>query len=511
MISDLSFKHHFNRQSENTTIKKQPATNKELKAIIDRQSAIIEEQGALIEKQNVIIKELRSSVANMQEKIEEQAGTIKLLREEIARLKKNSSNSSKPPSSDIVKPPKKKAGGRKRKRGGQKGQSKRRCSLTLEQAHEIVHHHLDGKPCPRCGKQIKATDGKAAEPIFQYELPEQPVTLTAHVAEVGECEGCGQISSASIPSSIRKGGLLGPRLTAYLALLRALANASVSNCQKVLAAMGVKISTGAICNRLNTMSRALRDTHENMQARLPQQPSLNIDETTLPQEGKKLWIWSFVAPDFTLFKINPSRSSAVLESVLGRDCRAIIGSDLFSAYTKFAKTAPVTVQLCWAHLIRDLKHIAESTNKAIANYGERLLKITKKIFRAWHRRSPASAKRTDAKMKKLKTEFLQTGKRTQAGGAARTMRNRLRKHGPKYFTFLEQPDIEPTNNLAEQQIRQCVISRRVTQGVRGEKGQQFWERIWTVLATLRRRNQNAFAFLCSATSAYVNNQPAPNL
>ena len=121
------------------------------------------------------------------------------------------------------------------------------------------------------------------------------MTLTAHVAEAGQCVGCGEISYAQIPPQIRKGGLLGPRLTAFLALQRAEANASISSCQKVLAAMGVKISTGAICNRLNTMSRALRDTHENMQARLPQQPSLNIDETTLPQEGKKLWIWSFVA------------------------------------------------------------------------------------------------------------------------------------------------------------------------------------------------------------------------
>ena len=75
---------------------------------------------------------------------------------------------------------------------------------------------------------------------------------------------------------------------------------------------------------------------------------------------------------------------------------------------------------------------------------------------------------------------------------------RLTKHGPRYFTFLDHPDLEPTNNVAEQQIRQCVLSRRVTQGVHGEKGQRFGERIWTVLATLRRRKQDAFAFLLAA-------------
>ena len=55
------------------------------------------------------------------------------------------------------------------------------------------------------------------------------------------------------------------------------------------------------------------------------------------------------------------------------------------------------------------------------------------------------------------------------------MSKRLKKNGARYFTFVDRPDLEPTNNLAEQQIRQCVLNRRVTQGVRGEKGQRFWE------------------------------------
>ena len=140
-------------------------------------------------------------------------------------------------------------------------------------------------------------------------------------------------------------------------------------------------------------------------AALPHETRLNIDETTLPQDGKKLWIWAFVAREFTLYKVAPSRSSAVLESVLGPDSRAIIGSDLFGAYTKFAKTAPVEIQLCWAHLIRDLKLIADSKTKAVANYGERMLAISKKIFNTWHRRTDPNAERTKRKLEKLKTDI----------------------------------------------------------------------------------------------------------
>jgi len=476
----------------------------------DRDS-IIAELKDTIEKQTQSIGKQRQIIEKQRQRCEQLTVTVHELREEIARLKKNSSNSSKPPSSDIVKPPGKKPKGKKRRRGGQKGQARRESKLTLEQAQDIRHYHPDNQPCPKCGTHLVATDEKEPMPSFQYELPERPVTLTAHVAHAGKCPHCNTIRYAKLPQEIRRGGLFGPRLTAFLAMLRAEGNASVSGCQKVLGAMDVQISTGALCKKFEAMSRALRKTYETFAARLPHETRLNIDETTLPQDGKKLWVWAFVAKDFTFFKIDPSRSTTVLEAVLGPDCRAIIGSDLFGAYTKFAKTAPVQIQLCWAHLIRDLKLIAESPSKTIANYGERMLGIAKRIFHTWHRRGEANAKRTECKLERLKTEFLQTGTRTKAGGLARTMRLRLTKHGPRYFTFLGHRGVEPTNNVAEQQIRQCVLSRRVTQGVRGETGRRFWERIWTVLAILRRRGQDAFAFLSAATSAYFNSQPAPSL
>ncbi len=43
---------------------------------------------------------------------------------------------------------------------------------------------------------------------------------------------------------------------------------------------------------------------------------------------------------------------------------------------------------------------------------------------------------------------------------------RFEQHGEAYFEFITTPEIEPTNNLAEQAIRFVVIDRRITQGTR---------------------------------------------
>jgi len=71
--------------------------------------------------------------------------------------------------------------------------------------------------------------------------------------------------------------------------------------------------------------------------------------------------------------------------------------------------------------------------------------------------------------------------------------------------------IDPTNNHTEQQIRQCVIDRMITQGARSEAGQRYHERMWTAVATCGKQQCNFFEFLTSPIEAKLNKQPAPLL
>jgi len=80
-----------------------------------------------------------------------------------------------------------------------------------------------------------------------------------------------------------------------------------------------------------------------------------------------------------------------------------------------------------------------------------------------------------------------------------------------YFRFMSAPDVEPTNNHSEQQIRHCVIDRKITQGTRSEKGQRYHERMWTAIATCRKQNLNFFSFLYGSIAAKLNEQPTPRL
>jgi transposase len=80
-----------------------------------------------------------------------------------------------------------------------------------------------------------------------------------------------------------------------------------------------------------------------------------------------------------------------------------------------------------------------------------------------------------------------------------------------YFRFMCADGVEPTKNHSEQQIRHCVIDRRITQGTRGAAGQRYHERMWTAIATCRKQQRNFFSFLHASIKAHLEQQPAPSL
>ena len=98
--------------------------------------------------------------------------------------------------------------------------------------------------------------------------------------------------------------------------------------------------------------------------------------------------------------------------------------------------------------------------------------------------------------------------------ASRLTRNlaaRLRRHGDAHFEFILSPQIEPTNNPAEQAVRFVVIDRRITQGARGDGGRRWCERAWTTLATCAQRGRSAYDFILQAIQYHFAGLPAPSL
>jgi len=428
----------------------------------------------------------------------------------IAKLEKNSSNSSKPPSSDIVKPKAPNARKGKRHIGGQPGHPKHdRTPFAAEEIDNVQEYTL--KQCPHCGGHMEEAD-IPPRIIQQVELVEKPVRIEEHRAYGYWCPHCRKFHYAVLPEEVKRSGLAGPRLTALAAYLKGASHASYSTIQGFFRdVIQTPLSRGHIAKLIAKVSGALDDPYAELLAALPKEARLNVDETGHKEKGDPFWTWCFRAATFTLFKIDPSRGSKVLIEVLGKEFNGVIGCDYFSAYRKYMRGFDVTVQFCLAHLIRDVKFLTTLPDRVTANYGKRLLKRLRSLFRIIHRREKMTEEKFQSALEREREKLVATAKRAPERREAQNMAERFRKYGKAYFEFITTPGIEPTNNLAEQAIRFIVIDRKVTQGTRSEKGRRWSERIWTTMATCRIQGRSAFEYLLEAVGAYFRGEAAPSL
>jgi transposase len=453
------------------------------------------------EVQRMIEEAVAKAIAPLKARIAE-------LEAEIARLKKNSTTSSKPPSSDIVKPPRPAPAGGKRgkRRGGGQPHHPRHTRPPFPPEQVDKTWIYEWTTVPAGWKRLKRF-----RIVQQVELMEKPYKVTEHRARLYENLRTGQVLAVTLPKDVRRAGLLGPRLTALVAYQKGACHMSVETIRRFLTdVLHLPISHGQVLKTVQKVSAALQPCYEQLQKALPQQAYMGIDETGHPERGRGLWSWCFHVPGqnrFTWFHIDPSRGSKVLKRYLGKAFRGIIGCDYYAAYRKFLRETNVWLQLCWAHLIRDVKYLITLPDRATRGYGQRLLAKIKVLFRIWHRRGAMPAKPWQLAAAKTRQELLAVARREPTRKEAQNIAKRFRDHGNAYFTFLDTPDIEPTNNGPERQIRFLAIDRKITQGTRGEAGRRWCERIWTVLATSAQQGRSAFEFIYRSVIASFTDQP----
>jgi hypothetical protein len=264
-----------------------------------------------------------------------------------------------------------------------------------------------------------------------------------------------------------------------------------------------------LAKTLGKISQTLKAPYEEALAALPEEAVLNTDETGHKENGRRMWTWVFRAPLYAVFNISLQRSSEVLKSVLGLNFKGLLGCDYFSAYRKFLKEGQAEAQFCLAHFIRDARFLADSGDVEVKNYALRLLARLRLLFRYSHQVQENPARQD--KLRKCGHRLRRLALDAPDAKEAQNIAKRFSKNGDSYLRFIEHPELEPTNNLAEQAIRFVVLDRAVTQGTRSENGRNWSQRAWTVSATCSMRKHSLFNFLRQAIHAFYSQTTPPSL
>ena len=439
-----------------------------------------------------------------------------------ARLRQDSSTSSRPPSSDPPKtqaqrrapPPPAARDGERRGRGGQPGHpGYHRALLGEERVDRVVDVTPDA--CRGCGAGLPLGAGPgdpADERVQVVELPPVRAEVTEYRLAARRCQACGTLTRAARPTEAGLGAF-GPRLHAVATLLVGRYRLSRREAVACLAELGeVELSVGALARLEQTTSAALAPVVDEVAAAVRQAPVANLDETGWWEGKTRSWLWTVVTETLTLFRLDPHRSKAVAQALLGPDWTGIVGSDRYSAYRYLPLERR---QLCWAHLIREFRKIA-AYNHHQRPFGERLLEIAARIFAAWYRFRTGAIDRPILllELSPLQTELrqaLEAGLEPPHAVVAGTLCANLLDSWSALWTFARIDGVEPTNNAAERALRPAVLWRKGSFGTQSEDGSRFVERILTVAASCKQQGRSLLDFLVSAVTAARLGLPPPSL
>jgi len=428
----------------------------------------------------------------------ELAETQKLLKqaiEEIAKLKEqinlNSKNSSKSPSTDQKgNTPDKE----KKERASRSGKAR---VLFPE---ERVNHHVacTRDNCSHCGSGLIELSKCPGETLQQAELPEVQAVVTEYQLLKYQCSACGKNSIADLPKGIPDSAF-GPKLMGLIATLTGVFHlAKREAIQLIKELYGVDMSVGSIPNIEERVAKALEPIYQRVYNFVVKSKCCkHFDETGWRDSGKRHFAWIASCSEVAFYRIDRERSSAAFQRLIEQCPKTLTAvTDRYAVYNSIGAH-----QYCLAHLIRDFKKYAErdGSDKKI---GEALVKELQTVchIHGEYRSGKIDVHRRNRQVGRHKSNvqtWLEDGMANGSDQLYRLSENLLDDFN-KLWTFTKNAGMEPTNNMAERDLRKLVIWRKKSYGTRSSRGQKFVERITTVAQTARKRSKDVLGLVQKA-------------
>jgi len=305
----------------------------------------------------------------LQERLEQLEKRVKELE---AQLAKNSQNSNKPPSSDgLSKPSPKSLRTRSgRKPGGQPGHP----GQTLQRVKNPDHIFILGlEVCPKCHGH-----GLGKERVLGYEsrqvfdLPERPLAVTEHRAEIKCCPHCAEKVRANFPAGVSAPVQYGPRfqsLMVYLNQQQLLPYDRLAQlCEDLF---GQPMSAGTLAAANERTYEKLTPFAQALVNQVPQAPVVHLDESGLRVQGALHWLHVASTAELTFYGVHPKRGTEAMDAfgIIGA-CRQWVVHDHWKPYFAYQECLHA---LCNQHLLRELKFLWEEQHEVWAQQLSHLL------------------------------------------------------------------------------------------------------------------------------------------
>jgi transposase len=416
------------------------------------------------------------------------------LKELKARLALNSTNSSKPPSTDGLSKPAPKSLRTKtgRRPGGQPGHPGRTLQPVARPDH-VAAHTLDHCTCGLCGGcSLRHQPVLGYERRQVFELPQKPLEVTEHQAEIKCCPVSGARVTAAFPEGVKAPAQYGPRFRGQMVYFNQEHFLPYTRLTRICQDLyGQPLSEATVTSANERTYENLAPFEQRLHGLLLQALALNLDESGLRVAGKLHWLHVVSSPSLTFYGVHPHRGREALDyfDILPR-CTGFVIHDHFKPYFSYSNCLHA---LCNEHPLRELKFVFEQEHEPWAGEMSRFL------LDALARRKTGGVlnQRQFKKLRRGYRALLRKGRRLhprkQGGGAqskAANLLDRLEDFDLHVLAFALFEEVPFTNNGAERDIRMVKTKQKISGCFRTLHGARVFARIRSYISTCRKQGRN---------------------
>lgn len=371
--------------------------------------------------------------------------------------------------------------GEQKQKGGQLNHpdTNREGQMSFPGYDSFPRKRIYAKSCGRCGNNLKRVSATKEKVLLDIVIKPEIIQMIVG-SERQWCGSCRMEVNAKDPQSLpfTEYGL---NTFLMVMILRFKAHCSLSITSRVISiSFGLQLSKSDISNLLKSAAKYLGSKYEQLKQMVRDGEVIYADETGWLVRGEKAWMWIMANEEVTVYVAAESRGKGIVEDMYG-DSQAKCMTDGLASYTN---SIPKDKHCyCWAHMLRFSFEETIHPNKhsmAVA--------LRDELVRIYHIKQDHPQYSKEQLEKALTFEFDRLLALFSDEQSFQNIQGRLREQRLGLIKSLLETE-SGTNNLAERELRELVLGRKISFGSDTYTGMQTTATLASIIQTISRDKQ----------------------
>ena len=367
--------------------------------------------------------------------------------------------------------------------------------------------------CPCCGGELRH---ERFDHVTVTDMPPQPQPeVKSFAVEVRRCERCGQRARGQHPDVApdqygATAHRVGPRVKAAAHVLHYGMGVPVRKLPAVVHEFTrIPITQSALTqDALKKAEGTIGNAYQELRASVPAAPVVYTDDTSWRIHGEGAHLMAFDTDQAAVFQIRRQHRNEEVRELIPADYQGVMVTDRGPSY-EAKELLGVKQQKCLDHLNRNIDEVVETKKGPTRNFGTKRKGLMKEARQLWrdHRAGKADNYLARAGQIEEKITFHLRPRNLKDKDNQRLLDGIGLQHDRgNLVRFLDQPEVEPTNNRGERRIRFSVIVRGLSHGSKNERGAEAFSAFTSVIQTAVKRGVDSS--IDTLKNLFISNQRA---